>query len=62
MWLADGWKDYEEIDSSDGEKLERWGQYIQRLSVRGVSQITCGSGRTRMYCPQRSSFSADFVF
>ena len=28
MWLADGWKDYEVIDSSDGEKLERWGQYI----------------------------------
>ena len=28
MWIADHWKDYEVIDSSDGEKLERWGQYI----------------------------------
>ena len=25
MWLADGWKDYEVIDCSKGEKLERWG-------------------------------------
>lgn len=28
MWLADKWKDYEVIDTSDGEKLERWGKYI----------------------------------
>lgn len=28
MWIADGWKDYEVIDTSDGEKLERWGDYI----------------------------------
>ena len=28
MWLADGWKDYEVIDTSSGEKLERWGDYI----------------------------------
>lgn len=28
MWIADGWKDYEVIDSSNGEKLERWGTYI----------------------------------
>ncbi len=28
MWLADGWKDYEILDTSDGEKLERWGDYI----------------------------------
>lgn len=27
MWVADGWKDYEVIDTSNGEKLERWGQY-----------------------------------
>ena len=27
MWLADKWKDYEVIDCSQGEKLERWGQY-----------------------------------
>lgn len=28
MWIADGWKDYEIIDTSGGEKLERWGDYI----------------------------------
>ena len=28
MWLADQWKDYEVIDCSRGEKLERWGDYI----------------------------------
>ncbi len=28
MWTADGWKDYEVIDTSEGEKLERWGKYI----------------------------------
>ena len=28
MWIADGWKDYEVLDTSSGEKLERWGDYI----------------------------------
>ena len=28
MWIADNWKDYEVIDTSSGEKLERWGKYI----------------------------------
>ena len=28
MWIADQWKDYEVIDTSCGEKLERWGRYI----------------------------------
>lgn len=28
MWIADNWKDYEIIDCSGGEKLERWGNYI----------------------------------
>ena len=28
MWLADRWKDYEVLDTSAGEKLERWGDYI----------------------------------
>ncbi len=25
MWIADSWKDYECIDTANGEKLERWG-------------------------------------
>lgn len=28
MWIADKWSDYEVIDTSQGEKLERWGKYI----------------------------------
>lgn len=28
MWVAENWKDYEVIDTSNGEKLERWGKYI----------------------------------
>ena len=28
MWIADRWKDYEVLDTSSGEKLERWGDYI----------------------------------
>ncbi len=28
MYLANEWKDYELLDTSDGERLERWGKYI----------------------------------
>ena len=28
MWIADNWKEYEVLDTSFGEKLERWGDYI----------------------------------
>ena len=28
MWIADNWKDYEILDCSGGEKLERWGNYL----------------------------------
>ncbi|MBQ4563822.1 MAG: class I SAM-dependent methyltransferase [Lachnospiraceae bacterium] len=28
MWIAENWKDYEVIDCTDGEKLERWGDYL----------------------------------
>lgn len=28
MWIADGWKDYQVIDTSKGEKLETWGDYL----------------------------------
>ena len=27
MWIADQWKEYEVIDASGGEKLERWGKW-----------------------------------
>lgn len=28
MWIADNWKDYQVIDCSKGEKLEKWGDYL----------------------------------
>lgn len=28
MWLADQWNEYEVIDTSGGEKLERWGDFL----------------------------------
>lgn len=28
MWVADEWKDYECIDTANGEKLERWGNVV----------------------------------
>lgn len=28
MWIADNWKDYHVLDTRNGEKLERWGDYI----------------------------------
>ncbi|MCR4960937.1 MAG: class I SAM-dependent methyltransferase [Lachnospiraceae bacterium] len=28
MWIANNWTDYEILDTSDGEKLERWGKYL----------------------------------
>ena len=28
MWCSENWKDYELLDASDGERLERWGKYI----------------------------------
>ena len=28
MWIAENWNDYEVLDTSGGEKLERWGEYF----------------------------------
>ncbi len=42
MWIADGWKDYEVLDASGGEKLERWGDY---LLVRPDPQVIWNTPR-----------------
>ena len=39
MWIADKWKDYEVIDCSGGEKLERWGDYTLVRPTRRSSGI-----------------------
>ncbi len=43
MFLADGWKDYEVLDTSEGEKLERWGKY---LLVRPDPQVIWSTEKT----------------
>ena len=43
MWLADGWKEYEVLDTSNGEKLERWGDY---LLIRPDPQVIWDSKKT----------------
>lgn len=40
MWIANNWKDYEVLDTSGGEKLERWGKYIL---VRPDPQVIWGT-------------------
>ncbi len=43
MWIAEHWKDYEVIDTSKGEKLERWGDY---LLVRPDPQVIWDTPKT----------------
>lgn len=43
MWIANRWKDYEVIDCSRGEKLERWGEYTL---VRPDPQVIWDTPRT----------------
>lgn len=44
MKLADKWEDYELIDCSNGEKLERWGKYIL---LRPDPQVIWDNGNLR---------------
>lgn len=43
MWVSDGWRDFELIDCSRGEKLERWGS---RILVRPDPQAIWDTPRT----------------
>lgn len=43
MWIANNWNDYEVIDTSCGEKLERWGKYIL---VRPDPQVIWNTEKT----------------
>ena len=55
MWKADQWKDYEVLDTSDGEKLERWGRYIL---VRPDPQVIWATPKTH---PLWRSFDARYA-
>ena len=43
MWTADKWNDYEVLETSGGEKLERWGKY---LLVRPDPQVIWQTEKT----------------
>ncbi len=43
MWTAQHWQDYEILDTSCGEKLERWGEY---LLVRPDPQVIWNTPKT----------------
>ena len=43
MWIADQWKDYELLDTSSGERLERWGAHTL---VRPDPQVIWKTPRT----------------
>ena len=43
MWISDKWNDYEVIDCSAGEKLERWGRY---LLIRPDPQVIWDTEKT----------------
>lgn len=45
MWIAQNWKDYEVLDTSSGEKLERWGKY---LLVRPDPQVIWNTPKNHM--------------
>ena len=46
MWIADNWKDYQVLDTSDGEKLEMWGDY---KLIRPDPQVIWQTPRGRIW-------------
>ena len=52
MWLSDNWKEYEVIDCSAGEKLERWGDYIL---VRPDPQVIWNTEKTEKGWRQKNA-------
>ncbi len=52
MWIADNWKDYEVLDTSGGEKLERWGDFCL---VRPDPQVIWNTPRAHKGWKQRNA-------
>ncbi len=51
MWIANEWKEYEVLETSAGEKLERWGDY---LLVRPDPQVLWNTPKTRKGWKQKN--------
>ena len=45
MWGSDKWKDFEILDCSGGEKLERWGAYTLVRPEHGTKTLCPNPGR-----------------
>ena len=49
MWISDKWQDFELIDCSKGEKLERWGRfYLVRPDPQAIWDTPRGDARWNM--------------
>ena len=55
LWISDEWKEYEVLDTSGGERLERWGKFIL---VRPDPQVIWDTPRT---VPQWKRYDARYV-
>ena len=55
IWISDEWKDYEVLDTSDGERLESWGKYIL---VRPDPQVIWNTPRV---APEWKRYDARYV-
>ena len=54
MWSADKWNDYEILDTSKGEKLERWGEFIL---VRPDPQVIWDTPRRHVGWEKRTAIT-----
>ena len=52
LWISDEWKEYEVLDTSGGERLERWGKFIL---VRPDPQVIWNTPKT---APQWKRYDA----
>ena len=55
LWISNAWEDYEVLDTSGGERLERWGNYVL---VRPDPQVIWNTPRRR---PEWRQFDARYV-
>ena len=61
MYIADKWIDYELLDTSDGERLERWLQNAVKLGRPSTRLRNVGSTRWRiMECVKAKAFFLTF--
>ena len=56
MWISDKWQDFELIDCSKGEKLERWGRfYLVRPDPQAIWDTPRSDARWNMRLQARDT-------